>query len=312
MANEIKLEVYTLKIRESGNKKSFLPLEKFFGGSDFLKFFQDYIKSFDHQLELNENQKRSLKLDSENLIVDTAKRMISGIIESGDYGYESTLVNIKTGKKKYDRTIDDTEIKPFYFLIYLPKNTAVGYVILQRLGVYGIHSIFKNHITDFFKLRFANLQLELSQFISKELANTFIEKGNIRELILLRYNLPPDIAEKIGMKDQSHDIKSIELHIKARKKSRLAINDGLKKFVKDANSDFFEVKELEGIGFDGTHKIKVRSKYNGTTRTIDLSDTGQIRPYYDVDNKIEKASSGHPIFDSIDEVAKELVIELVN
>src|SRR5690606_30902490 len=128
----------------------------------------EYIKSFDHQLEINENQKRSLKLDSENLIFDTGKRMISGIIESGDYGYESTLVNIKTGKKEYDRTVDDTEIKPFYFLIYLPKNTAVGYAILQRLGVYGIHSIFKNHITDFFKLRFANLQLELSQFISKE------------------------------------------------------------------------------------------------------------------------------------------------
>ena len=101
--------------------------------------------------------------------------MISGIIESGDYGYESTLVNIKTGKKKYDRKVDDTEIKPFYFLIYLPKNTAIGYVILQRLGVYGIHSVFKNHITKFFKLRFANLQLELSQFISKELATTFIE-----------------------------------------------------------------------------------------------------------------------------------------
>ena len=66
----------------------------------------------------------------------------------------------------------------------------------------------------------------------------------------------------------------------------MAISAGLKKYVKDANSDFFEVKELEDIGFDGTHKIKVRSKYNGTTRTIDLSDTGQIRPYYDVNDKI--------------------------
>lgn len=311
MANETKLEVYTLKIREKHKKKkNYLPLENFMGANDFLTFFQEYIKSFDKQLELNESQKKSLKLDSKSLSFNSDKRTISGIIESGDYGFSGTGVNIKTGKKSYDRTPDDTEIKPFYFLIYIPKQKGVGFVLLQRLGVYGIHSVFKNHLNDFFETRFANLKLDVEQFVSKELAKTFVEKGNIKDITLVRYNLSADIATKLGLQGYEKEIKSIELKIKA--KSRLAINDKAAAFMNNPNASFFEVKELEDIGFDENTKIKVKSKFNGNIRTIDLSDTGQIRPYYDIDSEIEKNADGHPVFSSIDGIAKNLIKELTS
>lgn len=310
MANETKLEVYTLKVREKGNKKSFLPPENFFGQNDFLNFFQDYIKSFDQQLELNEAQKKSLKLDSDTLSFNASERTISGIIESGDYGYTGTGFNIITGKKSYDRTVDDTEIKPFYFLMYMPKGKGMGFVILQRIGVYGIHSVFKRHLYSFFESRFANLKLDLDQFVSKELARAFVERGNIKEVTLIKNNLPADIAEKIDMKGYSKEIKSLELKIKA--KSRLDINDKAAKFMNGSNAAFFEVEALKNLGFDGEHKIKVRSSFNGNTRTIDLTETGQIRPYYDIDNDISKSADGHPVFESIDSVAKELIKELIS
>ena len=183
MANEVKLEIYTLRIRESRSKE-YLPLDNFFGEIDFLSFFQNYISSFDHQLEINENQKRSLKLDSDRLSILSEQRMISGIIESGDYGYESKIVNTLSGEEKYKRKVDDTEIKPFYFLIYLPKNDNKGFVILQRLGIYGIHSVFRNHLTDFFKSKYNDLQLDFNPFVSSNLAKSFIEKGNIKEFKL--------------------------------------------------------------------------------------------------------------------------------
>lgn len=311
MANETKLEVYTIKIREKFKKeKNYLPPENFMGANDFLTFFHDYIKSFDQQLELNEDQKKSLKLDSESLSFSSAKRTISGIIESGDYGFSGTGFNINTGKKSYERTPDDTEIKPFYFLIYIPKGKGVGFILLQRLGVYGIHGIFKRHLNNFFESRFPDLKLDVEQFVSKELAKTFVEKGSIKDITLVRYDLPADIATKIGLKGYQKEIKSLELKIKS--KSRFHINNKAASFMNNPNSSFFEVKELEDIGFDDEARVKVKSKYNGNVRTIDLSHTGQIRPYYDVDNEVEKNSDGHPIFTSIDNIAKSLIEELTS
>lgn len=310
MANETKLEVYTIKVREKRKKNSALPLENFVGREDFLKFFQEYIKSFDQQLELNEDQKKSLMLDSETLSFNAPERMISGIIESGDYGYAGTGVNIKTGEISYERTVDDTEIKPFYFLIFMPKGKGLGFFMLQRIGVYGIHSVFKRHLNNFFESRFANLKLDIDQFVSKELARAYVEKGSIKEITLIKNNLPADIAEKIDMKGYQKEIKTLELKIKA--KDRLPFNDKAAKFMEDPNTAFFEVEALEDLGFDGSHKIKVKSKYNGNTRTVDLSDTGQIRPYYDIDSDVEKNADGHPTFISIDKVAKELIKELTS
>lgn len=310
MANDVKLEVYTLKVRNKGNKKAHLPLENFSGKNDFLGFFQEYINSFDHQLEINDSQKKSLKLDSESLSFNSGNRTISGIIESGDYGFASTGYNIETGKVSYERSVDDTEIKPFYFLLYMPKGKGIGYVLLQRLGVYGIHSIFKNHLNGFFESRFADLKLDLDQFVSKELARTFVEKGAIKEIILIKNKVPTDIADKLQMQGYSKEIKSIEFRVKG--KSRLPFNQSAAKYMADPNAEFFEIPELEEIGFDYSTKIKVKSKFNGNTRTIDLSETGQIRPYYDIDSDIDKSEDGHPVFESIDKVAKGLVVELTS
>lgn len=310
MANEIKLEVYTLKIREKGNKKGHLPLENFEGSKDFLNFFQEYIDSFDKELELNEKKKKSLKLASDTLVFNTNKRTISGIIESGDYGYTSTGVNINTGQKSYERNVDDTEIKPFYFLLYMPKNKGKGFIILQRLGVFGIHGIFKKHLNNFFKKHYPDLKLDIDQFLSKELAKKFVTKGDINEVTLIKNKIPADIASKIDLEGYEEQIKTLEFKVKANQK--LPINDKAAKFMNDPNASFFEIEALENIGFDGEHKIKVKSKYNNNTRTIDLSETGKIRPYYDIDNDIEKKADGHPKFSSIDKVAKELITELTS
>ena len=310
MANEVKLEVYTIRIRKSGDTENYLRLDSFHENTDFLSFFQAYISSFDHQLELNEHQKRSLKLDSSTLHLNTSTRTISGVIESGDYGYESTIYNTQSGEERYKRQVDDTEIKPFYFLIHLPKEDNKGFVILQRLGIYGIHGIFKNHLTDFFKTRHENLQLDFEPFVSRQLAQAFIDRGSIREFSLTRYNLPSDVAEKLGMVGHEEDIMSIELRIKAKKNRFLRLNNRVKLFVNNSNARIFTVRELDKLGFDGTHKSKMKVTLGGNTRTVDLGDTGQIRPYYDIDKDVVKDVSGHPVFTSIDQIARDLINDL--
>lgn len=310
MANEVKLEVYTIRIRESRETDKFLRIDSFFDGVDFLQFFQDYISSFDHQLEINDTQKRSLKLDSSKLSFSTEKRIISGIIESGDYGYESTIYHTGTGEERYKRQVEDTEIKPFYFLLYLPKKENKGFVIIQRFGIYGIHGIFRNHLTNFFKSKYSNLQLDFNPFVSQQLARKFIENGGIKEFTLIRHNLPADIADRLGMIGHEEDIMSIELKIKARRNKFLPLNKRVEKFVNNPNASIFEIREFENLGFDGNHKSKINVRLGNSNRTIDLSDTMQLRPYYDIDAKVRKDASGHPEFNSIDSIAKEFISDL--
>lgn len=310
MANEIKLEVYTIRVRKTGDKETFLPINKFANDEDFFSFFKDYITSFDHQLEINDTQKRSLVLDSSKVKYLSKNRMISGIIESGDYGYESSLYDIHSGQKLYQRRTDDTEIKPFYFLLYLPNNDNKGFVILQRFGIFGIHSIFKNHITDFFKQKYSELILEFNPFVSSQLAKAFLDNGNIKEFRLTRYNLPTDVVERLGMIGHDEDIMSVELIIRAKRHKFLPINNRVERFLNNPNTSVFDIKEFEALGFDGKHKSKMIVSLGKNKRTIDLSDTANIRPYYDIDSEVRKDESGHPVFESIDEIAKGLMSDL--
>lgn len=307
MAHDIKLEVYTIRIRQERDVENFMPLKNFFNGVDFISFFEEYLKSFNNQLSCDDNQKRSFKIDSKRIKISTKERIISGIIESGDYGYESEIYNINTGDKTYFKTTEDTEIKPFYFCIFIPNNENKGYIILQRMGVYGIHSIFKSHLTAFFKQKFTNLVIEFNPYISKEIAHTFLEKGNIKEFVLRRFNLPTDVADRLGFTGHEEDIRYIEMKIVAKRKKFLPLNQRVDRFMKDPNAAMFQLEELHALGFNGEHTSQVKVQYGDNTRTVDLSDTGQIRPYYDIDKDVIKDKSGHPVFESIDNLAKDLI-----
>ncbi len=311
MPNEVKLEVYSVRIRRSRDVSNFLQLDSFDGDNDFLSFLQTYIQSFDHQIELNENQGKTLKLSSNSLRVLSEQRIISGIIESGDYGYESDFYNTESGEHRYRREIEDTEIMPFYFLMYLPADGDKGFVILQRFGVHGIHGIFKTHLTEFFKGRYENLMLDFDPFISRGLAQAFIDNGNIREFSLTRYNLSSDIADNLGMRGHAEDIMSISISIKAKRNSSLPIGNKVRRFVENPNARIFTLRELDSLGFNGDHKSKMKVQLGNDTRTIDLADSGQIRPYYDIDNDVQKHPSGHPVFDSINDIAKGLLNDLI-
>ncbi len=310
MANEIKLEVYTIKAREKGEKDKLVNINSI-QGKNFNAFFQEYIKSFDLKIQVNDEQKRSLKLDSSNINVNADLRTISGVIHSGDYGYESEGINIETGKTSYTRRTTDTEILPFYFLLILPEKENKGYVILQRFGGKGIHTIFKKHLSEYFKNKFENHLLEFDPYVSRQLANSFIENGDIKKFTLTRYNLPSDIAEQLNFIGHEEDIMSIELTIKAKKNRKLPLNNRVKSFIQNPNARMFTSKPLDDLGFNGVHKSKIEVKHNGNSRTIDLGDTFQLRPYYDIDKTVKKDTSGHPVFESIDRIAKDLLQDLL-
>jgi hypothetical protein len=307
MAFEINLEVYTFQVRNKGDKDFFYTLDNFLENEDIIPFFKEFT-NFYSKMKISEIQQKSIQFTNEVRITSN-QRIISGILESGDYGVESKITD-KEGTPKYIKKADELDVKPFYYLIWVPSGSNIGIIITQRLGVFGIHGIFTSHLAGFFKERYPDLMLDFNAYVSKEIARKFIEEGGIREIILKRFSLPPDISDKFDLNFETSKIKSIELRIIAENKTFFGINDRAKKFLDDENARLFTFKELEEIGFDGNHRELVKIKLGKNTRTIDLSQTSQLRPYFDVDSEIDKEPNGHPIFDSIDKIARDLVVDL--
>ena len=306
MAFEINLEVYTFQIRNKREKDFFYTLDNFLESEDIIPFFKDFINHHSN-ITISERQQKSLQF-TDQIKISSKERIISGVLESGDYGVESKISD-KEGNPKYVKSADELDIKPFYYLIWVPSGSNIGIFITQRLGIFGIHGIFTSHFSGFFKDRYSDLMIDFNAYVSKEIARKFIEDGGIKEIILRRYTLPSDIADKFDLNFDTK-IRSIELRIVAENKTFLGINDRAKRFIDNPNARLFSFKELNEIGFDGNHRELIKVKLGKNTRTIDLSQTAQLRPYFDIDNEVDRQENGHPVFESIDRIARELIADL--
>lgn len=310
MAYDIALEVLTFQIRNARDVRD--EAGKYYHlanivDNDFFNFFSDFISFVDQSgLQKNEQYQKGIKFKSNTLKIDTKKRIIRGVFDSGNFGFESDIHKKDTIIKKL---IEDVETMPFYFLIYIPKDSNLGFLMLQRFGNYGVSTMFKAHFNGFFKSKYPDMMIDYNQYVSKELAETFA-KGGIKEVVLTRYNLPSDKAERMGFREYSNQIKSIELRIKAKAKTTFS-DLKLKNFIRNSNGQFFSTRAIKELGFDGSHKISIISKYGNSQRTIDVSDTMNIKPYYVLD-KVERETSKHPNFSSIDNEAIKLLDEFTS
>ena len=309
ITSEIRLDVHILTVREKGkpNQGNYLSLDGFLPGSDILPLFNDYIKSLD-KISISEISKRSIRF-TDKIKIRSAERIISGICESGDYGIESTILD-KIGNKKATKNTDDLDVKPFYFLLWIPKESSIGILITQKIGMFGVSSLLKTSFKKFFQDRFPSNLVEFSTYMSKETTQKFIDDGEIKQVILKRMDLPSDISDRFGLAFDADDVESIELKITARKNSFLQIKDKAKEFIDNPNGKLFTIEELPKLGFDGNHHSLIKIKLGRRQQTIDLSEVGKVQPLFDVDGLITRHPSGHPVFESIDDVTLNLIQDL--
>ena len=66
--------------------------------------------------------------------------------------------------------------------------------------------------------------------------------------------------------------------------------------------------ELRGYEYDN---VKVELDVRGSKKTLDLSDLLKIRAYVDITSDIHVDDDGHPEFNSIDAVARDLMGSLL-
>lgn len=311
MANTIKLEVLVGKIREKHDVLNFKSLKSIDEHKSFYFHLSESLNLDSGELKTIENRKKSYRIDKNILMRNDPNypNLIAGRIESGDYGYEEKIYNIETKTKTYDRKPEDTGIKPFYFLFYIPEDGEEFYLILQRFGVYGVKTIFKELLKELISRIDENLIIELANFYSQDQAIKFVEMGNIRQLKLIKYGLPPNLEDQLGVDSYNKEIKSLELSINPKRGFSLPFHDKLKNFIKNPNAKFFTIQD-DSLGFNEAEKTRVEIELNGTKRIMDLSENMKIKSYLDIDDTVKKDESGHPVFQNIHELAVKYMNDL--
>jgi hypothetical protein len=196
------------------------------------------------------------------MCVNIKDRIFSGIIESGDYGIQSSI-QAQDGTIKTTKCKDDLDVRPFYFLIKVPDTGKVGLIMLQRTGIYGISNIFQEIFISFFETKYVEYRTFLAQFVSKELGQKFVKNGFIKEINLSRYLYSSDSTDTLSKSNLIEGIEKIEVRLISGRGHFLPLDlsDKASNFMKDKSVAFFDITPFESLGYtkeNTTISIKVK------------------------------------------------------
>lgn len=302
MQPTISLASYAIRVWNIDEREAD-PISSFSDGADLLDFLNVFFAGLKTKVAHDENVRQVLRVKT----LKAVGRHISGIIETGEYGSESELWDVKRESVAHMRKTTEADMLPFYFLADLPEGLDEGLLILERRGMSGIRQLLYHAVNAEFEKKFMAHRLRFDPLVqSRELAK--YAKGKIESIRFVRFDIPKDISEAFGSGHK--EVKGrVELVVHAQRGKSLPLNDKLSRFLRGGT----KVGEL--IALDETHfeyqNIKMRSRVGRSSRTIDLARQKHLRSYHDVSDTVQfDPKSGNPQFDSIHELATTLAGQL--
>ena len=308
------IEVYYFNLRRKGGKKNL----SFSYGDDIYELLKNGFTSFIDSTKtgpVNPAEKRTVRIPA---AVDgktfwgsnDAHRSVFGILESGVYGKRLEVVDKDDPRRVLYTSADDNAavIKPFFFLICVPRTGDKGFIILERTDNEGIFNLLYILLYSFLKekLPWEGQQQEYTikphNYLSHEYIET-LKNGNIKSLRLSVNQLPKDLTDRY-MLNGIAEVASMSIVLTFKK--GLLPNTDLAKAIKDNTSIFSTEDEgFQDIFHDSQRSIVTDAKINGISkeRTVYLSDESQrlIRPYYLLD--VACGPKGYPTYESIRDAA---------
>ena len=224
-------------------------------------------------------------------------RTITGLLEKGDYGYSADGVDVKTQKKTYERKKTDAELIPFYYLIYVPKKSQTGILLLQRFGSIGLFSSFQAEFKADFLIQAKDYVINFEPLILKSMVEDMEKSKKARKIKFRKYDIPTDIANAFSGAINS-DEAYIEYSIVAKRNKSLS--NVMSKLTGGGN----RVSIMSAVGFEADEML-MEVSLNGRKRTMNLGHPGLLRAYYDITDDVAiDGDTGHPTQKSL-EVAFE-------
>jgi hypothetical protein len=295
----IQLTSYSVRITDANLKHSF-PFDNYSGGADLFLIMDQTFTTLKQSRSTDMQEQTSFGIRQYS--VNTTERQISGILTSGDFGYEAELIDIDSNQIKYRRKPKETEPRPFYFLVYLPKGSDRGILLLERIGMYGVKTVFSKYFESLFVNTYIDRRFFLSLLTPDYLIESVLKNGRFTEIRFIQTGIPNNFEDVIENSYGNLLVKGkFEQVIKAPPAGYLVVADKIRSFWKDQRNvrNMFEIPDVE--------EIKAKVDINGHYRTMDIGNLDRFRPNFDITDKVRRGPDGHPTYESLNEAALELL-----
>jgi hypothetical protein len=296
----IALACYSIRIRQRNKKDAFLDCRNFDGKNNLKDFIDNLLTSW-NTIVKNDESKQMFSVKT----IDIDGKYTSGIIDTGEWGFESTLYDIDKNEVTHNRKNNEAEMLPFFYLYGFPEKKNKGFLLLERFGNLGIRKFLCDKISAEFRKKFPGLEIEFNAEIMEELAREYLENGRLIKIGFIKYDIPSDFADYVA-EGASEEIAYSEYSIHAKRSGSIPFKDDIKKMF-GKKTDLKRTLEIKSFEYD---TVKMNLEINGQKRTLNIDDLANIRSYINIDNDVRKMENGHPEYASILEIAKNLYEEL--
>ena len=295
------LALYTIRLR---NKQTdmYEPMGAFDHGIDFLNVAHGYLTARTQNHSIDHNVRRLMRVVQSHGLA----RRISGIIEAGEYGYRADLYNVAISAVSHQRVIDEAEMLPFYFLINVPQQQDEAILILSRRSQRGIRTILLQDFQSHFNAIYPGTALEINPLVPQSMIDE-LSRGRITEIRLIKFVIPPDIADALRVGGHVETAGTLEMSVLAGRNGSWPIFANVRDVLLGTR-DVNRVLELDGFEYDNA---KIRFDIGGKTRTVDLSNIMKLRALIDISDQVTVGPDGHPEFSSVDTIANNLLRDVL-
>ena len=302
MAKKINLTIYGISVLEKSINR--LNLNDMMGNGSFLEIVKKYAE--DNMRKYSQDPKKELIFQFDQVMLETIKNskgqdeydILYGRVKTGEYGIESELMNIRTGDV-YNRKKEQADMMPFGFCLAVPKGEVTHAVILlQSTGVFGMKLSLQSHLQKCLISINPDYNISFRAIAPKEYVDRYFNKGVLKKIRMIRYEIPEDISERAGL----------NYGVKQTKEERIIhkplgfMERNAKKFQewRVGQRSYTNIIEFDEFVYDD---LKLEFSLEGTNKTFDLKDMDSLVVNENITKKVTQ-SGGHPIFSTLVPVMK--------
>lgn len=278
-----------------------MQLDSFNGKKDVLPVLHEYLKKMMSKPYSDDIEQRELQVES----VTLKDRAISGIIRHGRWGTGGPIKDRKSRKLNYERTVDDVDQHPYYFLIAVPKGINEGIVLIERISNIGIRTMLTRSVKTQFDLEYGDLKLHVEPAVPGKLIEQFIQRGAKVVALHYRKKKAARLESIYATPEVAYESAYSEYTIRATRGHDIPVIGFVSNFIRKG-TDLNKLLELSEIQ---SNRVSVDIEVAGRTRRIELGETAKMRAYYDITDEIALGLDGFPTFASIDTVARSILAD---
>lgn len=301
MARKIGLSVYGVSIIYDNNKTE---LHNVYNGKGILDIFQTFAENSKDVISTDPNTESVFCFERiEREIVKKEDKIefeiLYGRVKTGEYGIESELINIHN-KNIYKRKSEEADIFPFGFCVAISSGQVEkGVVLIQNIGNMGMKIALQRKMQECFNQCGINYSVLLGQIVPKAYLDKFFKQGVLQKIRMIRYEIPEDISERIGINygvKQTREERVICKPMGFMERKQKELSEW-----RAGQRSCTKIIEIEDFEYDD---LKLEFNLGNTRKVISLKDTAGVRVTEDITDKVN-IQGGNPEFMSLKMVLKE-------